>query len=186
MNESTAGRRLTEDDGLDRRQAKGVRLRQRREGGGLRRRLWAVAGFTAFGLGAAGAVLPILPTTPFLLAAAWCFARSSERLDEWLRSTGLYRTVVEGYVAKRAMTVKSKLLLLVPLTAMLGVSFALMANVPAGRVVVAVIWVAHLVYFGFVVKTDRPRGAEAAADAREVHGAGSGRLKGAAGSSAAE
>ena len=68
---------------------------------------WAAAGFAAFGLGALGAVLPVLPTTPFLLVAAFCFARSSERLNAWFRSTKLYRTVLEGYVAKRSMTVNA-------------------------------------------------------------------------------
>ncbi|WP_241963610.1 YbaN family protein [Gordonibacter sp. 28C] len=117
--------------------------------------LWAAGGFAAFGLGALGAVLPILPTTPFLLVAAFCFARSSERSRTWFRRTKLYRTVLEGYVAKRTMSVKAKLALLVPITAVLAVSFALMSSVPAGRAVVAVVWVAHVVYFGFVVKTDR-------------------------------
>lgn len=119
------------------------------------RGVWAGCGFLAFGLGALGAVIPLLPTIPFLMVAAFCFARSSERLDVWFRSTSLYRKVLEGYVARRAMTLRSKLLLLVPVTLLLGISFALMANVPAGRVAVVVIWMAHLVYFGFVVKTAR-------------------------------
>ncbi|RNL48151.1 YbaN family protein [Paraeggerthella hongkongensis] len=119
-------------------------------------RLWAFGGLASFGLGALGAVVPILPTTPFLLLAAFCFARSSDRVNAWFRSTRLYRSVVEGYATKRTMTVKAKLLLLGPLTVVLGVSFALMANVPVGRIVVAVVWIAHIVYFGFVVKTDRP------------------------------
>ncbi|HIY84792.1 MAG TPA: YbaN family protein [Candidatus Rubneribacter avistercoris] len=121
----------------------------------IARRLWAVGGFASFGLGAVGTVVPILPTTPFLLVAAFCFARSSERVNAWFRSTRLYRTVVEGYATKRAMTVRAKLLLLAPLTVVLGVSFALMGSVPVGRAVVAVVWVAHVVYFGFVVRTDR-------------------------------
>lgn len=104
-------------------------------------------------------MVPILPTTPFLLLAAFCFARSSERVNAWFRSTRLYRSVVEGYATKRTMTVKAKLLLLGPLTVVLGVSFALMANVPVGRIVVAAVWIAHIVYFGFVVKTDRPSSA---------------------------
>lgn len=120
----------------------------------MARRLWAAGGFASFGLGALGAVLPILPTTPFLLVAAFCFARSSERLNAWFRSTKLCRDVLEG-VSRRSMTVRSKLLLLVPLTVVLGISFALMANVPAGRAVVATVWAAHIVYFGFVVKTER-------------------------------
>lgn len=125
------------------------------------RALWTAAGAVCFGLGALGAVLPILPTTPFLLVAGFCFARSSERMNAWFRSTSLYRNVLEGYTSKRAMTVKAKLLLLLPLTAVLGLSFALMANVPVGRVVVAAVWVAHLIYFGLVVRTDRSGAARA-------------------------
>ena len=126
------------------------------------RALWAVRGFVCFGLGA-GAVLPILPTVPFLLGAAFCFARSSARLDAWFHGTKLYRNVLEGFTKKRAMTVKAKLLLLGPITLVLGVSFLLMANVPVGRAVVAAVWVAHIVCgSAVVVKTDR--GAATAAE----------------------
>lgn len=130
------------------------------EGGisGKRRRfraVWAVAGFIAFGLAVVGVVLPILPTTPFALLAAFCFARSSERLNAWFRSTKLYKKVLEGYVTKRAMTIKAKLSIIVPVTVLLAIGFALMANVPAGRIALAIVWLGHLVYFGFVVKTEK-------------------------------
>ena len=118
------------------------------------RALWAVGGFACFGLGALGAVLPVL------LGAAYCFARSSERLDAWFHGTKLYRTVLEGFAKKCAMTVKAKLMLLGPVTLVLGASFLLMANVPVGRAVVAAVWVAHVAYFGFIVKTDRGSGTE--------------------------
>ncbi|WP_163847916.1 YbaN family protein [Pseudooceanicola aestuarii] len=48
------------------------------------RLLWAVFGFTALALGGLGIALPLLPTVPFLLLATFCFARSSERLHNWL------------------------------------------------------------------------------------------------------
>lgn len=117
--------------------------------------LWAAGGFVCFGLGLLGVALPIIPTTPFLLAAAFCFARSSRRLDAWFKSTKLYHQVLEGYATKRAMTVKAKLSILVPVTVLLAVAFALMSNVPVGRAVLVAVWLGHIVYFGFVVKTDR-------------------------------
>lgn len=116
---------------------------------------WATAGFVSFGLGALGAILPILPTTPFLLVAAFCFARSSERLNAWFRGTSLYKKVLEGYVCKRAMTVKAKLAIIVPVTVIMGIGFALMGAVPVGRMVLAAVWIAHLVYFGLIVRTEK-------------------------------
>lgn len=48
--------------------------------------LWTVLGLLSVALGAIGAILPLLPTVPFMLLAAFCFARSSERLHAWLLS----------------------------------------------------------------------------------------------------
>ena len=67
---------------------------RRGEGRKTARTLYAVAGIVCTGLGALGVALPILPTTPFLLAAAFCFARSSEKLDKWFQSTNLYKIYI--------------------------------------------------------------------------------------------
>ena len=60
--------------------------------------------------------------------------------------------VLEGYMTKRSMTLRAKLTILVPVTALLAVGFAMMSNVPVGRAIVAIVWVGHIVYFGFIVK----------------------------------
>jgi uncharacterized membrane protein YbaN (DUF454 family) len=117
--------------------------------------LWAAGGFLFFALGMAGVVLPILPTTPFILVAAFCFARSSDRLNSWFKGTKVYKMVLEGYMTKRSMTLRAKLTILVPVTVLLAVGFAMMGSVPVGRAIVAIVWVGHIVYFGFVVKTER-------------------------------
>lgn len=121
----------------------------------LRYCLWTAGGFLFFALGMGGAVLPILPTKPFILVAAFCFARSSDRLNSWFKGTKVYKMVFEGYMTKRSMTLRAKLTILVPVTALLAVSFAMMSNVPVGRAIVAIVWVGHIVYFGFIVKTER-------------------------------
>lgn len=114
---------------------------------------WAGAGLVSFGLGAVGAFVPLLPTTPFILLAAFCFARSSDRLDNWFHSTKLYKKVFEGYVSKHEMPLKAKLGILIPVTILLGAGFLLMSKVLIGRIAVAIIWVCHVVYFGFIVRT---------------------------------
>lgn len=48
------------------------------------RTLWTAAGLTCFGIGAVGVVVPLLPTVPFMLLAAFCFARGSDRFHDWL------------------------------------------------------------------------------------------------------
>ena len=72
----------------------------RRSASKARQTLWAVGGFLCLALGMVGVVLPILPTTPFILVAAFCFARSSTRLNSWFKGTKVYKQVLEGYVTK--------------------------------------------------------------------------------------
>ena len=59
---------------------------------------YIILGCVGVGLGAVGAVLPLMPAFPFLLLAAFCFARSSERLDRWFKGTKLYKENLESFV----------------------------------------------------------------------------------------
>ncbi|MDZ7751996.1 MAG: YbaN family protein [Gammaproteobacteria bacterium] len=66
--------------------------------------LWSLLGLLFVGIGAVGAVLPLLPTTPFILLAAWCFARSSPRLHGWLMTSELFGPLLRDWEEKRCMT----------------------------------------------------------------------------------
>ncbi len=115
--------------------------------------MWAVFGLIAFVLGTIGVFLPVLPTTPLILLAAFCFARSSERLDAWFKSTKVYHKVFEGYVTKRQMTLQAKLSILIPVSLLFGISMYFMWHIVAMRYVMGIIWAAHILYFGFKVPT---------------------------------
>ena len=118
-----------------------------------KRILYLVIGCVGFGLGAAGTVLPILPTVPFLLVAAWGFGKSSKRLDDWFKRTKLYRNNLESFVRGDGMTRRTKIKIAATVTVLMGICFILMHGVPVGRIVLTIIWVLHLVYFMFIVKT---------------------------------
>lgn len=84
--------------------------------------LLAVGGLLCVGLGAVGVVLPLLPTTPFLLLAAACFARSSPRLDHWLHNNRWFGTHLRRYRDGEGLPLVAKVAVLLLLWASLTVS----------------------------------------------------------------
>ena len=119
----------------------------------LKKILLVIIGCIGVGLGALGVVLPILPTVPFLLLAAFCFARSSERLNNWFIGTKLYKNNLESYVKGEGMTRKTKIKIMVTVTVLMTIGFIMMDQVLVGRIVLACVWVFHILYFVFGVKT---------------------------------
>lgn len=88
--------------------------------------------------------------------AAFCFARSSERLHKWFINTKLYKNNLESYVKGQGMTRKTKIRIMATVTLLMSVGFIMMDQVPVGRVVLACVWVFHILYFCFKVKTIKP------------------------------
>lgn len=119
----------------------------------MKKMLYIILGCAGVALGAVGAVLPLIPTFPFLLLAAYCFARSSERLHNWFIGTKLYRDNLESYVAGKGMTRKTKIRIISTVTVLMLIGFLMMSRVPVGRAVLACVWVFHIVYFAVAVKT---------------------------------
>ena len=119
----------------------------------IKKVLYVVLGCIGVGLGAVGAVLPLLPSFPFLLLAAFCFARSSERLNNWFINTRLYKENLESYVQGKGMTRKTKIKIMVTVTILMTIGFIMMNQVPVGRIVLGCVWVFHILYFCLGVRT---------------------------------
>lgn len=89
------------------------------------RLFWIVLGSLALALGAAGIVLPLLPTTPFVLVAAFAFARSSPRLHAWLVQHKVFGPLIENWRRYGAISRQAKIAGLISLLAVFGLSVLL-------------------------------------------------------------
>jgi uncharacterized membrane protein YbaN (DUF454 family) len=96
------------------------------------RALWLTAGTICVVCGAIGIVLPILPTTPFLLAAAACYFKSSPRMHRWLLNNKYFGEYIRNYTEGKGLTVRTKITALTVLWATIVVSivFALPRLLP--------------------------------------------------------
>lgn len=86
---------------------------------------WAILGLVALAIGAVGIVVPLLPTVPFLLLAALCFARSSARLHHWLLAHPIFGPPIETWRARGAIPRRAKILASLSVAAALALSCAM-------------------------------------------------------------
>ena len=110
------------------------------------------AGCIFTGLGFLGVFLPVLPTTPFLLLAAFLFSRSSERINNWLQGTKVYKAYVDPFKRDGGLTKKKKAQILCTTYAVMRVSGLLVKEWHAIAFMAGVaIWLFW--YIGFHIKT---------------------------------
>ena len=101
----------------------------------IKKILYLMLGCVGLALGAVGAAVPLIPAFPFLLMAAFCFAKSSERLHNWFIQTKLYKDNLQSFVEKKGMPWKAKIRIMIVVTITMAVGFIIMSDVPVGRIV---------------------------------------------------
>lgn len=103
-------------------------------------------------LGILGIPLPVLPTTPFLLLASYCFMKGSTRVNSWFKTTKVYKIYLEDYNLRTGMTLKKKMNILLVGTLTIGLSFILVNSLHI-KILLACVIVIKYYYFIFRVKT---------------------------------
>ncbi|MDR2646712.1 MAG: YbaN family protein [Oscillospiraceae bacterium] len=114
--------------------------------------LFTALGFLAFAAGTVGIFLPLLPTTPLYLLAAFCFVRGSQKFHERLTGTILYKKHIDQFITVRAMTTRTKLGICIPVSCMLAAA-AWFAPVWHAQVLIAAAALFKWGYFIFRIKT---------------------------------
>ena len=121
----------------------------------IKKVIFVVLGCICLGLGTVGVFLPVLPTTPFYLLTVFFFANSSQKLHDWFLGTRLYQKHLDSFVKNRGMLRSTKLSIICTVTLLMGFGFFMMARkglwIPC--VILAVVWLAHVLYFTLRVKT---------------------------------
>ncbi len=105
-------------------------------------------------LGIIGIILPILPTTPFLLLASVCFMRGSEKLNLWFKGTKIYKNHLESFVIHRSLTIKQKVLILLFADSMIAFPLILMDSIIM-KIVLIIIILFKFYYFIFKIETSK-------------------------------
>ncbi len=105
----------------------------------LRKQLLIVAGTISTAIGILGIVVPILPTTPFLLLADACYIRSSKRFYRWLINNRLFGTYIRNYIEGRGMPLRIKVPTLILLWTTIGISACIVTQNMVVRIVLVLI-----------------------------------------------
>ncbi len=103
-------------------------------------------------LGIIGIIVPILPTTPFLLVASFIFTKSSLQINNWFINTKIYNNYLKDFVETRSLTLKSKWTILLPVSFMLIITFIFINNIYA-RVFISIVFLSKYYYFFTFIKT---------------------------------
>ncbi len=121
----------------------------------IRKAILIFAGTVCVGLGVLGMFLPLMPTTVFLLMAAYCYSRSSDRFHNWLLSNRWFGSYIKNYKAKKGITIRQKVTTLITLWLSIGLSIWLLGGSLWSTLILAAVAIGvtvHILWIG----THRP------------------------------
>jgi uncharacterized membrane protein YbaN (DUF454 family) len=119
------------------------------------RALLIAAGSVCVALGVIGAFLPLLPTTPFMLLAAACFARSSPRMLRWLNENRWFGSLIRDYRAGLGIPLRQKVIAIAAIWLTIGLTIAFFIVLLWVRLLLAAIALAVTIHL-LLIKTRRP------------------------------
>ena len=118
--------------------------------------IWITIGFVTMAIGGLGVILSVLPTTPFLLVASFCFAKGSKRFHNWFTGTQLYKKHLDSFVKDRSMTLKTKWCILLPASFMFIIAMIMMQNI-YGRIFILILIGFKYIYFFTKIQTKKEK-----------------------------
>ena len=108
--------------------------------------LLIIIGSLTLGLGVLGVLLPVLPTTPFLLVSAACYANSSDKMHTFLLKSRVYKNTVDKYIRQGGMSLRAKLAITIPVGILLTILFFIFES-PVVKIVIVVLFIAKVITF---------------------------------------
>lgn len=119
------------------------------------RYIFLTIGAISFVLGTAGIVIPLLPTVPFYMLTLFCLARGSERFHRMFLESSLYQKTVGAYERDKALTLRTKLSILLSVSTIMAVGAYFSQDMPIALIVMAFVWIGHVIALVFIVKTKK-------------------------------
>lgn len=116
--------------------------------------LFIIFGFIFMAIGLIGVVVPVLPTTPFLIVASIFFAKGSDRYNSWFKNTKVYKNYAEDFIRDRSMTLNRKIFLMLLSDFMLAFPLIILDNIYIKIFIVLIIIIKYY-YFIFKIKTKK-------------------------------
>lgn len=118
----------------------------------IKKIIFVIVGFISLLLGIIGTVLPILPTVPFLLLTSYCFARGSNKFEDWFKSSKIYKKYLEDFILNKSMTLKQKIYISTFADIMIAFPLVILNNLYIKLFLIIVI-IFKYYYFIFKIKT---------------------------------